>query len=123
MALRKDQKEKVHQRLLEWADASSEGFGLVGSLGSSAMHDHVPNDFGFRSLWSAQVEEVERAVLALAELEREVIKEHYLQVDSSVTQSCSHLRISSSEYYRRRDAAMEQIYHALDCNKRLVANY
>lgn len=123
MELRKDQKDKVDKRLLAWAAASVGGGGLVGTLGSSAMYDHVPNDFEFKILWSPEIEETEQAVRSLKEPERDVIKEHYLRMDSTLTQSCRHLGISSSQYYRRRDAGMCLIYMAFEENKRRCANF
>lgn len=123
MELRKDQKDKIHGRLLAWADASSGGAGLIGTLGSSAMYDHVGNDFHSKVLWSPDIEEVEQAIRGLGAGERDVIKEHYLRVDSTLAQSCKHLGISSSEYYRRRNTAMSLIYIDFESNKKRVVNF
>lgn len=123
MQLRKDQKELVDGRLWLWARAVSGGPGVVGTLGNASMMAGEPNEFGARDLWSPEVEEVEQAVRGLGDPERAVIKEYYLRSDSSVDQSCKYLRISSSEFYRRRTTAMTLIYLAFESNKKRCVNF
>tara|TARA_B100000953_G_scaffold189821_1_gene156356 strand:- start:325 stop:696 length:372 start_codon:yes stop_codon:yes gene_type:complete len=123
MQLRKDQKELVDGRLWLWARAVSGGPGVVGTLGNASMMAGEPNEFGTRDLWSPEVEEVEQAVRGLGDPERDVIKEHYLRMDATVAQSCRHLGISSSEYYRRRDTAIALIYLRFESNKKRVVNF
>jgi len=123
MQLRKDQKELVDGRLWQWARAVSGGPGVVGTLGNAAMMAGEANEFGARDLWSPEVAEVEQAVRELPYGERAVVKVFYLRSDSSVDQSCKHLRISSSEFYRRRNTAIALIYVRFESNKKRCVNF
>ncbi len=109
MALRKDQKDEVHARLLAWGEAAAGGVGLASSGNLLGVLISGDGDRGSRVLWSAEVEEIERAVCRLPEDERAVIKEFYTVLDSTVVQHCRALGMSSSKAYRLRDSAFSKL--------------
>lgn len=113
MALRKDQKDEVHARLIAWGEAAAGGVAVMP--GCSALVTMVPNDGGRggRVLWSVDVDEVEHAVCRLPEDERAVIKEFYTVLDATVAQHCRALGMSSSRAYRLRDSAIVRIAKTL----------
>lgn len=104
--------ESIHNRLLNWAEAVRGGVS-AGSLSSlwdkMASGDFSSSQSGSRVLISAEVDEIEKAVLALPEVLRETVKEFYLNEYSTIEQKMKHLGVSKKTLYRRIDKAHGEI--------------
>jgi len=109
MTMNKERKADIHSRLLIWGEAATGGVGLASSGNLLGALVSVDGDRGSRVLWSAEVEEIERAVCLLPDDERAVIKEFYTVLDSTVVQHCRALGMSSSKAYRLRDSAFSKL--------------
>src|SRR5690606_4931562 len=110
--LSKDRKSHIHSLLVTWGEAVAGGVpGLPSPSSLLIAGTRAPQ--GSRVLWSADVEEMERAVNALPVDERAVVIELYTVLDSTTEQHCRALGCSVSKLYRMRDQAMRRISDTL----------
>lgn len=106
--LSKNRKSHINSLLVMWGEAVAGGLSGMPSM-SRMMLSGLSESFGTRELWSANVEEIERAVCALPDDERAVVVELYTAIDATVEQHCRALGMSSSKLYRTRDSAIGRI--------------